>query len=182
MGVCERDIAAASALKGIAPRPSQEELFRVLDEAKFSQAFWNDLNPAQCLRYDFKSFGAGGKTVGLSSVLCPLRTLVSKSGFAEEAQHYVNQYDLYGVMVFSKDHDGNTLRQLALASKHDGMVADAAMFLTSYESNLLQIKAIDGCGEMPGPPGMVAFDQANVSASRKQVAPGCIRFFESLVV
>lgn len=175
--VCDRDIAAASALMEIAPSPSQEELYKALDEAKFSQTFWAGLESAQCLRYDFKSFGAGGKTVGLSSVLCPLGVLMAKDGFAEEAQKYMAEYDLYGVLVNTKKDDGSIVREVSLMSNAGSMAADSSQFLTSYESGLLQLQPLKDAG---GPPWVLAFSQMNTAASRKQVAPGCIKFLESL--
>ena len=50
--VCPRDSAAAAKLTKLAPGPSQGELFRQLDAAKFDADLWESLSIQQCLRYD----------------------------------------------------------------------------------------------------------------------------------
>eukprot|EP00931_Biecheleriopsis_adriatica_P075342 TRINITY_DN49231_c0_g1_i1.p1 TRINITY_DN49231_c0_g1~~TRINITY_DN49231_c0_g1_i1.p1 ORF type:complete len:398 (-),score=96.67 TRINITY_DN49231_c0_g1_i1:112-1275(-) len=175
--VCERDIAAARLLMEHAPEPSQQELFRCLDDAKFDQDFWAGLESSQCLRYDYKVFEAFGKKVGLSSVLCPLDVLVVKDAWAEEALKYVEELDLYGVLVNTKrKEDGSVLRQVALMSATESYTEDAANFLSSYDSGLLQLEVLP---PVHGPAGIRAFNQRNIGASRKQVAPACLAFFES---
>jgi len=175
--VCDRDVTAAKALMELAPSPPQAELHKQLDDAKFSAPFWGSLVPAQCLRYDFKKFVGSGKSVGLSSVLCPLSVLVTKSGFVEEAQKYVNEYDLYGVMVMTKNEDGSMMRELALMPSSTISIADAIKFLMSYEAGLFQLETMELQVELPG---VLAFNQKNVVPSRKQVVPACLAFFSSL--
>merc|ERR1711924_546687 len=172
--VCERDIVAATALKGICSNPRQEDLFRQLDEAKFSSTFWAGLVPAQCLRYDFKSFNAAGRSVGLSSVLCPLQDLLRKEGIAEATQEYLNAYDLVGVLCNTKK-DGSVCREIGLMSKDANLSSNAAEFLASYENCLLQLQSLDTVdAEASALCNFKALKQNNTAASRKQVAPGCL--------
>jgi len=175
--VCDGDIAAASALQLIAPEPGQAQLFAQLDDAKFDQTFWGSLNPAQCLRYDFKSFTTAGKSVGLSSVLCPFNMLMVKSNFVEEVEKYRGQFDLYGVLTMAKANDGTRARQVCLTSKHDSMAAEAAKFLAAYEGGFFQLEELK---EVFVPSSVLAFDQKNTAPSRKQVVPACLKYFESL--
>ena len=41
------------------------DLYQLLFAAKFDAAFWTGLSSAQALRYDFKAFKAGSKTLGM---------------------------------------------------------------------------------------------------------------------
>merc|ERR1719424_290818 len=67
-------------------------------------------------------------------------------------------------------------------SKDLPMCCSAAEFLTTYESNLLQLEAIEGL-DAPHRRSyrMLSFNQNNAGASRKQVVPGCLAFFNSYV-
>eukprot|EP00927_Polykrikos_kofoidii_P054083 TRINITY_DN48568_c0_g1_i1.p1 TRINITY_DN48568_c0_g1~~TRINITY_DN48568_c0_g1_i1.p1 ORF type:complete len:393 (-),score=83.52 TRINITY_DN48568_c0_g1_i1:56-1234(-) len=176
--VCDRDIEAASNLESLAPSPSQNELFAALDNAKFDATFWTSLQVDQCLRYDFKKFSAGGRSCGFSAVLCPLRALAEKDGWIDSLSEAAGSFDLFGVLSNSKVPEGGGVsRQLAIVSRDADLAAKAAHFLLKHGDGFLSLEEL---ADVPGPPGMQSFDQKNVGASRKQVAPIVLAFFESL--
>lgn len=176
--VTPRDVAAAERLRGLAPAPASDELFRRLDAAKFDDQFWEGLGAGQSLRYDYKRFEEGGKALGLSSVLCSLEALVAKPGWAEESSGWAQGLDLFGVLSNRKDSDG-VKRELFLMSSDGGALASkAAEYATRFEEPVLSLQPL----QLPegGPPGALAFSQGNSAASRKQVAPCLTAFLESL--
>eukprot|EP00929_Paragymnodinium_shiwhaense_P013838 TRINITY_DN121686_c0_g1_i1.p1 TRINITY_DN121686_c0_g1~~TRINITY_DN121686_c0_g1_i1.p1 ORF type:complete len:385 (+),score=82.10 TRINITY_DN121686_c0_g1_i1:69-1223(+) len=174
--VCDRDVAAASQLMKITAMSSSDELFKALSDAKFDAEFWASLPVEKCIAYDFKNFTKAGKSCGISSVLCDLKTFTSKAGWLEAASAKVNEYDVFGVMTATKTASGMQ-RELALIAKDANLAKLGSDFLAKYESGLLQLEPYEG---LPGPEGMMAFRQNNGVASRKQVAPGLLAFFESI--
>lgn len=174
--VCPRDTAAAVELLSIAPEPEQHDLFKRLDAAKFDSLFWDSLSIAQCCRYDYKEFTTGGKTYGLSSCLCPLEVLASKSGWAEEVASRASQLELFGVLTQVRPEDGGpAARQLMLHCKDEALTAKAAAFACAYESPCLKLEPF----QVSGPSGLKAFWQRNTGASRKQVQPCLGAFFSA---
>lgn len=170
----DRDTHAVEVLERLAPQPPCAELFKQLDGAKFDAAFWDSLALDQCLRYDYKQFEARGKVFGLSSVLCSLESLASKAGWCVEVGKWAGKVDLYGVLTNVKSAGGGAPhRQIALVSGDAGAcAAEAADFAAAYKEPPLQLEPM----ELQGPPGLKAFRQLNVAASRKQVAP-CLSAF-----
>lgn len=193
-----RDIAAAKELETFMKR--DPTLFDQLDEAKFSPSLWTSMDVKQCMRYDFKKFEAKGKTVGLSAVLCDLKKVSGKKGFVDECQKNMAEYDVFIILVQAKQGgaaEGNacmqglaklcgekkepvavkTARQIAVMSTNTGMAAHLADFLLEYKSPGLELEHLSG---LTGPDGMKSFEQRNLSASRKQVGPAVLAFFETL--
>merc|ERR1712110_1247605 len=101
--------------------------------------------------------------------------LLGKDGVADAAKEYTEKYDLYGILANTRNADGSRRREVGLLAKDGSLVAKAAEFLTSYESGLLQLEGLDGLGAGVIP-NFKGFKQNNLSASRKQVAPGCMAF------
>ncbi|CAK0859779.1 unnamed protein product [Prorocentrum cordatum] len=175
--VTPRDVVAAESLQSLAPAPASDELFRQLDAAKFDDKFWEQLGADQCLRYDYKRFEAGGRALGLSSVLCSLHALVGKAGWAEESARWAQGVDLFGVLSNRKCKDGVARELLLMSSDGGALASEAAQYAARFEDPVLSLQPLP----LPegGPPGALAFSQGNSAASRKQVAPCLSAFLES---
>merc|ERR1712100_930780 len=111
------------------------------------------------------------------------RKLLAKSGFAKAAQEYVDKYDFYGFLLNTRNEDGSICREVGLMSKDGTLAHDAARFLMSYDGGMLQLRPHMDVGTpepevLANPPW--CFQQNNTGASRKQVAPICLAFLESL--
>eukprot|EP00747_Dinoflagellata_sp_TGD_P214117 gnl/TRDRNA2_/TRDRNA2_87011_c0_seq1.p1 gnl/TRDRNA2_/TRDRNA2_87011_c0~~gnl/TRDRNA2_/TRDRNA2_87011_c0_seq1.p1 ORF type:complete len:383 (+),score=75.38 gnl/TRDRNA2_/TRDRNA2_87011_c0_seq1:50-1198(+) len=175
--VCPRDQAAAEALKSaVEDKSAIDNLFGRLDAAKFDAGLWAKLTVEQCLRYDFKQFDSNGKCYGICSCLCGLSVLAEKAGWVELLQKKAAGFDVYCVLTFTKP-DGNAVeRQILITSKDENLALKAADFAVAYDSPALQLQPI----EVLAPPGSKAYQQGNISASRKQVAPCMGAFCASL--
>jgi len=171
--VTERDIVAAHTLQQFAPMPPIPALFARLDDAKFDRAFWHSLTAAQALRYDYKAFGISCGTLGLSSVLCSFSDLVEKKGFLEEMRQRSSKVALYGIMTFTRG-DRGMRRELALVSTNSTRTSRTNDFLLAWDAPPLELHVLD----VPGAHCLTVFTQGNVAASRKQVAPALVTFFE----
>ncbi|CAI5734342.1 unnamed protein product [Peronospora destructor] len=146
--VTPRDVNAAQKLEKVA-FAKKEELFKWLEAQKFNSAHWKAFTLENCLQVDYKEF-TFAKKVGISVVLVDLETLVLKSKDAAALRKRLSTYCKLNVLAF---------------------VVVVAMFMTpdgqegSLLLNPLQLP------ETHRHEHAAAFNQLNVGASRKQIAP-----------
>jgi len=85
----------------IGTAPNQEALYKCLAESKFDRKFWEDLSEMDLLRLDYKRFEGDGRNIfGLSSILLPISSLLSKMNFMNDTYDFMKQMNvsILGVM------------------------------------------------------------------------------------
>merc|ERR1712048_353596 len=102
--------------------------------------------------------------------------LIGKARYAEEVTRRAAELDLFGILT-NVQGEGGPRRQLLLFSARGDVAAQAASFAKAYTKVDFQLQEIS----LVGPTGVKAFNQLNVGASRKQVAPCLGEFFKSLL-
>lgn len=163
-------------------RPNPTALFDALQSAKFAPAFWKSLTVRDALRLDYKNFAYDdetGASFGVSTVLLSLDDFFATDGVVQGMcayREHVN-VDLLGVMLASTTTDGSLRRELALAASDNVLVDDLVQFLQIDGDDSLQItEAREAI--VNGNVKIRCFAQGNAKASRKQVAPALLRFFD----
>jgi len=178
----------APSLEKIYPRgrgsaPDRAALFEALHGAKNDPKFWASLSAWDCLRIDYKKFLVPDHgnprlvpSIGLSSVLIDMDSLLSKKDFLSEMESYVKACDvgLFGVLALDF-RDGAPRRELLLAGSDTKVVDAFSTFLLDHpETAFLQIAEREGCAAAAGEDAgatVRVFEQGNGKGSRKQVAP-----------
>eukprot|EP01031_Cornospumella_fuschlensis_P027850 gene27850-33631_t len=173
---------------------SGPSLFSRLNEIKTDRSYWTSLSSLNVLKYDYKLFPAnqGHRTVrvGMSSAMLPLADFLSRYDFMDVATEFIqsHQLDLLVVMTVFSDlasvgAEGakpELIREIALVGASADMVQALYAYLQGYNGGELQMTALssaDGCLKVLI---VVAAKQGNIKASRKQVAPILVDYFESL--
>jgi inorganic pyrophosphatase/exopolyphosphatase len=166
---------------------SQEQrqtMFSQLDGAKFDAALWRKLEVDQCLRYDYKCFtvkseGKPDLQVGISSVLCALDDLSKKERWNETLLERIEKenLNLFAITAQVKTESG-TKRQLMLLASDEDSTKSAGTFVKEYREPDLELTDLEP--SLQGPSGILAFNQGNLGASRKQVAPCLQKYLASL--
>ena len=171
----------------IAPKPDTDALFDVLQGAKFDPGFWDALAVRDALRLDFKDFSGGSTRFGMSSVLLPLARFVKKKELTAGIQEYMEEIevDFLAIMLAHTDSQSQeeTLplkREMILCGKNNFPLARLTDMLTK-ENLTLQLYGLDDVGQsdVNNDVSLRLFRQDNAKASRKQVAPILIQYFES---
>ena len=176
------------------PSPNLTSLFQELQNAKFSPTFWKELSVYDALRLDYKQFSPS--CLGAVNALGVSTVLLSRSEFGRKPDilpgicSYMKelQIDLFGIMFAysseSVDNPGNTVgltRELTLVGSNRLLMNRLIEFLLQEGS--LQLK------EVPETHATLienssdqltirSFQQMNSAASRKQVVPLFMKFFE----
>lgn len=157
------------------PRPSTSALFDALQNAKFDPIFWDSISLADALRLDFKSFKAAEETFGISSVLLPAKNLLDKEDAIANIEAFMKRahINLLGIMLaYAKDAASPLTRELILSGKDSSAVL---AWLESEGSLQLSFREqLDNIDQT-----VIVLDQGNSRASRKQVAPILIQYFQT---
>jgi len=166
-------------------QPDTTALFEALQNAKFDPAFWKSLSVRDALRLDYKSFSYGTNdnngSFGMSTVLLSMDDFLNKNALTTSIRSYMQdmQVDFFGIMLsFSSSEDGSMQRQLVLCSNDNFSMDDLVIYLQQPESPLKLTERKDKSTTKEGELTMRCFDQGNPKASRKQVAPLLLQFFE----
>ncbi|KAL7548121.1 hypothetical protein ACHAWF_011454, partial [Thalassiosira exigua] len=182
--------------QGTGRAPDQTGLFEALSGAKNDPKFWDEMSGTDCLRIDYKLFSvpppdgsselrpgpSSVSSIGLSSVLLTLDSLLSKPGFGGHLASFVTSSgaDLFGVLAVTFV-DGAPRRELLLAAANEDVVDSFAEFLTGHpDAAFLELVERDRgeCADAISEGSRLAvrvFAQGNGKGSRKQVAPVLLR-------
>jgi len=182
--VTPRDLAAAEALAPLATS-SSDDLFELLSNVKYDVAFWNSLSVPDCLRYDYKQFESACHVFGMSSVLCSIEGLAQKDSFLEALQQFQKQKNIELLVIMSHERKPTSRRQLLLFSSQPESIRgvfeylmDTCAFLELDHCDILSNGAL--CPSSSPETNLVFFQQKNIKATRKQVAPVLIKYFSNL--
>lgn len=173
-------------------KPVTTKMFESLQAAKFDPNFWQGLSVNDALRLDYKLFSAERKTslevhlFGASAILMPMDKFLQKPNVYEAIHQYmttVAQVEVLAILFFFTCPDsGENRRQLILcgtnSSETGKMVDELVLFLQKEAVLILEEEEALCLGDKMLT--LRLFNQQNVKASRKQVAPLLIKFFESL--
>lgn len=144
------------------------------EEINTAKSNLDDLSVEDILRKDYKEWHEGDISLGISSCVQPIEYLKSRT---DDLLPVVIKYarsrklQLFAIMT-AYNNGGNFQRQLVLMSLAEGKPVEASeRFLASNNSDLQlsDNKALFDTDE--GLPLLCAWEQGNLSASRKQVAP-----------
>ncbi|OQR87898.1 hypothetical protein ACHHYP_07900 [Achlya hypogyna] len=160
-----RDDAVLKRLEALSLVP-RDDLYSWLVAEKFSPDNWATFTFNNCLQYDYKQFESSGIVYGCSAILVPLLTFWTKANHDPISlleAHRVRlqlQFVLVQSMVQST---AGPKRQLLLYAPDvrlrdalNRFLNDAPLQLTPLDLSSLSV---------------VAFDQANITMSRKQLVP-----------
>ena len=190
----QRDHDAVAQLEKLSPDTDRTSLYKALSDAKFDPHFWHSLSAADCLRHDYKQFSADSEgSFGVSSVLMKLDQFLAKEGSADAMAALMQSKGLKLLAVLSFMTNPKPHRQLLLYHSSDSSAVDAAAQYLQQEAEHLELHETDGVssssdssngnssnGDCAAAAGVLRlFEQGNVAASRKQVAPALMEYFSS---
>lgn len=155
-------------------------LFDSLQNAKFDPAFWKSLAVRDALRLDYKSFSYGGGSFGVSTVLTSLTDFQSKDLCVDSIRMYMRdmQVELLGIMLaYTNAESGGLHRELMLVATDNLPLEEMVQYLL-HDHDSLMLNELEGSSLNEGGLTMRCFKQGNASASRKQVVPILLQFFD----
>jgi len=182
----EQDRASMNVMQHFADGlPSQDDWYQELSAAKTNYERFLGVSAETILRYDFKKFDSADGTisVGIASIPILLKDFVAKENWKAALERNMQEdgYHFYMVMtnVIGRSEEAGTQRQQLFYSKEQGRVADASAFFLNHPDTDYQLQ---GPLAIPGDPvDVIAYDQMNVTHSRKAVAPTAREFLDKVV-
>jgi len=162
--------------------PSQDDWYQELNVAKTNYEKFLDVTADTILRYDFKKFSStdGTVSVGIASIPILLKDFVAKANWKTALEKKMEEDGCYFFMVMTNvvsSQGEGTQRQQLFYSKEPGRLAEASAFFLNHHTEY----QLQGPLTIPGDPvEVVAYDQLNVTFSRKMVAPTAIEFLNSV--
>jgi exopolyphosphatase len=165
--------------------PNTTAFFDTLQDTKYDPGFWKALNLRDALRLDYKEYAYTDRSFGVSTILMPLETFLLKQELITSIQRVMveRNMDFLGIMLAS-EKDGHLYRQLVLCGTESFPLPDMVQFLLhcDYDQDSLELMEIEGISIPPDYSSGLSlrfFDQRNVKASRKQIGPILLEFFDS---
>jgi exopolyphosphatase len=156
--------------------PDTTAFYNFLTQSKFDVDFWKSLSGMDALRLDYKQFtSASGDAFGVASVLLPLAAFLEKPSVEDDLKSYMLDCKIPILVILSMVIEDDKPRRsiLVCGPVGNGIVGSMSDFLLSYESLLLN--EIDGASTAALT--IRQFTQGNVRASRKQVVPIMLEFY-----
>jgi len=174
--------------------PDPTKLFNKLQDAKFSPEFWNGLTAEQAIRMDFKSFSIPADSsssmscLGIGSILLEMGNFFDKHGSSlEDTMAQIIKEDdseLLALMFTTFGPGDQRRRQIAIGSYDKATLDKLIEYLTVGANTTpgleLEIVPREDAKVDENNLYMVRMEQGNVAASRKQVAPILMEFFQKL--
>ena len=160
-------------------KPSTEAFFNALQQSKFDVEFWEGLSTFDALRLDYKSFGSS-KPFGISTVLVPGEHFIDKDDVLEGTLSFMQkqEIDFLAIMFSFEDDESIFRRQLLLCSTSGVPHQDLVSHLNSNGLALEDISQTHTASlSEKDDVTFQLFDQGLTKASRKQVAPIMVEFF-----
>lgn len=168
---------------------TRDSLYDMIRGAKTDAAFWAELSARDVLRIDYKSFSSPTTqlpgAVGISSAMMPIGKFLEKPLLGETLAQWMDEEKLALQVVMCLITAPELRRELLLVSRDAAVVSGAERYLQDAMGNydlrplpaeqqrLLEaaLPAAEGwCGRV--------FQQGNVKASRKAMAPDLLHFAE----
>ena len=165
-------------------RPHPSILFDRLQQAKFDVKFWKALSVHDSLRLDYKEFTPGeGAPFGVSTVLLDWNSFMEKDSVPNSIIQFMQdtRVSFLAIMCAYTASENDALnRQMILCATEKTQMEDMTQYLRGLggDDNLKLVERKDSTPSM-NTLYIRVFDQGKVQASRKQVAPLLIRYFET---
>jgi exopolyphosphatase len=169
-------------------RPIPDKVFDALQQAKFDVAFWKSLAVPDALRLDYKEFtpSAPAVTFGVSTVLLDWDTFAGHAplcGSSIALYMQTRNIEYLGILCTSITEQDGLQRQLILCSVQADLLDDMIFYLQALDgnTNLQLTERSSSIQNVVDDNALLVrvFDQGNFKASRKQVAPLLMGYFES---
>lgn len=192
-----RDSSALSRLQSISPH-DQYHLFESLRDAKWDPIFWKDLSVMDSLIIDYKLFttpSASSKPIGMSSILQTITDFTTKSDLRLGIAHFMKEQSLSMLVVMSCIQTPAPRRELLVITDNGQLLGAVDKFLMNTSSHNLDCilqepltsrmqQVLKATNQVPGgtviePLLCSIYTQGNSKASRKQVAPLMLAFYDS---
>jgi exopolyphosphatase len=164
--------------------PNTTAFFDALQDTKYDPDFWMSLSMRDALRLDYKEYTYRDRSFGVSTILMPLDTFLLKQELVAGIQRFVveRNMDFLGIML-AFEKDGHLYRQLVLCGTESFPLPNMVQFLlrSDYDQDSLELTEIEGVSIPADNSGLAFrfFDQRNVKASRKQIGPILLDFFDT---
>jgi exopolyphosphatase len=192
-----RDQQALRGLQEVLGMDSMQvkTFFDELSNAKLDPKLWDSLTVTEALRFDYKKFPAVNQSsqrtisIGFSSVLLPLESFCAKENLQMSILEFMEKCQVESLIVMSFYQEIETnkpMRELMVVEKSSNSTATvtATATLSAYLETCvdLQLTRLSSSTTLPDFTDigcvMNVFNQGNVKASRKQVAPIVVEYFE----
>ena len=166
----------------------REALYNNIRNAKIDRAYWLQLSTNDCLRLDYKQFtSSSSSSFGLSSILLPISNFQQKINYLNDMITFMNNKKIsyLGVLsftLFDNENNNNKPKRELLIIGKKCIVYDIKRYLLSHDVQLLQLQLVkeeslyvddDDDDEYC----CIVFNQLNIKASRKQVAPILLDYY-----
>jgi exopolyphosphatase len=157
-------------------KPNTTALFKALQGAKFDPQFWKSLSVRDTLRLDYKRFeSSNGASFGSSSVLVSLDDFCEKKNVQQSILEYMDSLKIdWLILLFNFMEDGAQRRQIMLCTISED-VDHMGKFL--MDQDVMQLSKNDTDLSWDGL-NIRIFNQGNPFATRKQVAPILLTYFD----
>jgi inorganic pyrophosphatase/exopolyphosphatase len=166
------DINAEPTILAKAKYGDHMSLYKKLKELRENKEFWKDPDPAEVLRYDFKSFPAFSdeargdhRHVGAAaSSTADMRTLFAKESFLPEVQKFMTDNELSLLKVCGKDR-----LEVVFAANKPGQV-DLTVVMKAFADSKHAILKIGKSGDEPFPWIFTVKDEEAMKAAAEAYA------------
>jgi exopolyphosphatase len=190
-----RSLLGVSGSSAANHSPNLTALFETLQNAKFSPTFWNGLSVRDALRLDYKQFSPSPpnpevQALGVSTVLQSRSEFWTKDDILHNIRAYMEDVhiQLFGIMyAYTSDSmsasdsaGGGLTRELSLVVTDPLLLERLIGFLLSegsLELREISEKTPDNSTSLT----IRSFQQMNTAASRKQIVPLLLKFFEETI-
>lgn len=192
-----RDSSALSRLRSISPY-DQYQLFESLRDAKWDPAFWKDLSITDSLIIDYKLFttsSATSKPIGISSILQTITDFTTKSDLRLGITQFMKEQSLSMLVVMSCIQTPAPRRELLVITENGQLLEALDRFLMNTTTHNLDCvlqepltsrmqQVLNETNQVAGesviaPLLCSVYTQGNSKASRKQVAPLMVTFYDN---
>ena len=152
------------------PKYDRDAFFKEINDAKSNL---DDLSLEEILRKDYKHWTEGGLTLGISSVVQPVKYLKTKEeDFVLALLDFAKsrKLQIYAVMT-SHDASGTFRRELLLLSTEDDKPIEVVKKFVERNLEELQLEDSETTIDASKAKWLKLWEQKNLAASRKKVGP-----------
>ena len=157
-----------------------DKLYTRLSESKFDTDFWKSLSVRDALRLDYKQFESSQHVFGSSSILLDMPSFLSKPNLEEGISAYMKECGISLLVILNaRIRNGELEREMLLCGDQSEVQEMAEYLLTNPgAAEVMQLKE-QALRIATTSLTLRHFSQGNSKASRKQVVPVMLNFYDS---